>query len=350
MKLQKIALRDLENLITYWYETELTDNDVLQFFAAPQNELLKQILAYTKTKTKKGLFKAIAKHVGNQLSEDVAFIAQSDPAATSKQLVKQNASNGLIATVYYRVAHTLDAIGKAFKLTNLSTKSFELTQFAATQTGIEIHPSAKIEPGFFIDHGQGIVIGQTAEVGKHCTIFNGVILGSRNVLNPKSTKRHPTLKNNVTVCAGAKILGDIVLGDNVFVSPNAVVIDSIEEDSDVLIVNQLQIKKRKSPHTAYLPSQQLIVYGVTPKFKNSICILGEGIYNPNVIVMQRGGKQILHQITYWDKNKIFLKFKSTTPFSKDEIKGIKLVVFSNSNKVVLLNNLAIEKVLTSLTD
>ncbi|RME67362.1 MAG: cysteine--tRNA ligase [Nitrospirae bacterium] len=108
-------------------------------------------------------------------------------------------------------------------------------------TGIEIHPGAKIGPGFFIDHGSGVVIGETTEIGENCLLYQGVTLGGTG---KEKGKRHPTLGNNVVVGAGAKVLGNITIGDNVKIGANAVVLRSVPEHSIVVGVPGRVIKKK----------------------------------------------------------------------------------------------------------
>lgn len=103
--------------------------------------------------------------------------------------------------------------------------------FARWLTGIEIHPGAKIGQRFFIDHGMGVVIGETAEIGDDCTLYHGVTLGGTSW---EAGKRHPTLMNNVVVGAGAKVLGPITLAEGVRVGSNAVVTKDVEQDSTVV--------------------------------------------------------------------------------------------------------------------
>ncbi len=290
----------------------------------------------------------LAKRVFDVFLLDVEFVAQKDPSLTTTSQVLATKTNALVATLLYRITNFFYYCGLGENTEKLQTKCRSVMEECLHLTGIDIHPAAKIGQKFFIDHGYGVVVGETCEIGERCNLFNGVILGSKNVVKAKSGKRHPTLLNNVTICAGAKILGDITIGNNVFVSPSAVVLDNIEDNQKVLIVNQLQITKQET--YSYLPSQKLLVYGMAPKFKNTLNILGEGFYNPNVAIVLKNNKELKYEIAYWDKNKMMVKFKTTTPLTKEEAKGAKLVVFSNNNKVVLLNNLALEKVLTSLTD
>ena len=148
---------------------------------------------------------------------------ERDPAASSSLVVILTYA-GIQAIVYYRVAALFQGAGLKFFARALS-------QRGRRRTGIEIHPGAKIGRGLFIDHGMGVVIGETAILGDNVTLFQGVTLGGTG---KEKGKRHPTLGNNVVVGAGAKILGNIQIGDNVRVGANAVVIKSVPPDSTVV--------------------------------------------------------------------------------------------------------------------
>lgn len=292
--------------------------------------------------------KAFSQLVYSKFLLDVEFVASKDASLTNIQDVLQSKTNGLVATMCYRIANFFYYAGVATDTAKMHIVCREFMEQCLRLTNIDIHPAAQIGEKFFIDHGNGIVIGETCEIGERCNLFNNVILGSKNVVKPKQGKRHPTLKNNVTICAGAKVLGDIVIGNNVFISPSAVVLDDIEDNKKILIINQLQIEKLDS--YSYLPSQKLIVYGLVPKFKNGLNILGEGFYNPTVLIKLKNNKELNFAITYWDKNKIMIKFKNTTPYEKDVVKGVKLIILSNTSKVIVVNNLALQKALTNLCD
>ena len=157
------------------------------------------------------------------LRDDLAVVFERDPAATSRLEVILTYA-GFHALAAYRVAHHLHAAGIPF-LPRL------ISQVARILTGVEIHPAAKIGRGFFIDHGMGVVIGETAEIGNDVTLFQGVTLGGTG---KERGKRHPTLGNHVVVGAGAKILGGIRIGDNVKIGANSVVLKSVPANSTVI--------------------------------------------------------------------------------------------------------------------
>ena len=103
-----------------------------------------------------------------------------------------------------------------------------ISQFGRLTTGIEIHPAAKLGNKIFFDHGMGIVIGETAEIGDNCVIYHGVTLGG---VSTSKTKRHPTLKENVTVGTGAKLLGNIIIGKNARIGANSVVLRDVPDEA-----------------------------------------------------------------------------------------------------------------------
>jgi len=165
--------------------------------------------------------------------EELVATMERDPAATSYfEIIFTYA--GLHALIVYRIAHVIRKMHLPF-LPRL------LSQIARFFTGIEIHPSAEIGKGFFIDHGMGVVIGETAIVGNNVTLFQGVTLGGTG---KEKGKRHPTLGNNVVVGAGSKVLGNIKIGNNVLVGSNAVVLREVPDDSTAVGVPGRIAKKK----------------------------------------------------------------------------------------------------------
>lgn len=153
------------------------------------------------------------------IKEDIRSIKERDPAARSGFEIMLTYS-GIHAVIMYRIAH-------AFQNAGLKTVARIISQFARFLTGIEIHPAAKIGKGLFIDHGMGVVIGETTEIGDNCLLYQGVTLGGTG----KDTgKRHPTLGDNVMVGAGAKILGPFKVGDGAKIAANAVVLHEVPPD------------------------------------------------------------------------------------------------------------------------
>lgn len=157
------------------------------------------------------------------LNETLTAYQRNDPAARSKLEIFL-LYNGLHAQIYYRVAHWLYGHKCLFLARWVS-------QRAKRRTGVEIHPAAKIGRRLVIDHGTGIVIGATAEIGDDCLLYQGVTLGGTGAAREK---RHPTLGNNVMVGCGAKVLGPFKVGDNVKIAANSVVLREVPDNCTVV--------------------------------------------------------------------------------------------------------------------
>ncbi|MBE7030956.1 MAG: serine O-acetyltransferase [Ruminococcaceae bacterium] len=151
---------------------------------------------------------------------EVGSVMRRDPAARNP-LEVFFLYNGVQALVYYRYAHW-------FYCHKLFFVARAISQFARFITGIEIHPGAQIGKGLFIDHGMGVVIGETTIIGNNCTLYQGVTLGGTG---KEKGKRHPTLGDNVLVGSGAKVLGPFTVGSNSKIAANAVVLSEVPENS-----------------------------------------------------------------------------------------------------------------------
>ncbi|TDT45658.1 serine O-acetyltransferase [Fonticella tunisiensis] len=162
-------------------------------------------------------------------------ILKKDPAAKSLFEVL-TCYPGLHAVLFYRLAHRL-YLRKRYTLARI------ISQIARSLTGIEIHPGAKIGKGLFIDHGMGVVIGETAEIGDNVTIYHGVTLGG--VGNEKG-KRHPTIGDNVMIGAGAKILGPIKVGNGARIGANSVVLKDVPDRATVVGIPAKVVTSKKN--------------------------------------------------------------------------------------------------------
>ena len=161
--------------------------------------------------------------IGAFFYQDIRSAQKKDPAAKSFFEILF-LYQGLHALAAYRLAHLFFKI-RLFFFARL------ISQISRWATGIEIHPGAKIGRRFFIDHGMGVVIGETTVIGDDVLIYQGVTLGGTGIYKGK---RHPTIGNNVVIGAGAKVLGDIRVGDNSYIGSNAVVIDDVPANSTVV--------------------------------------------------------------------------------------------------------------------
>ena len=169
-----------------------------------------------------------------ELYEDAKNIQRKDPAANNILYVIF-LYQGFHAIVFHRIAHFFYKIKLLFIARLIS-------QLARHITGIEIHPGAQIGRKLFIDHGMGIVIGETTRIGNNCTIYHGVTLGGTG---KDKKKRHPDIGNNVMIGCGAKVLGPIKIGDNVKIGANSVVLKNIKSDSTVVGIPGVVVRKRE---------------------------------------------------------------------------------------------------------
>jgi len=158
-----------------------------------------------------------------EIRDDVRAVQERDPAATSRLEVITSYA-GLHALWMYRLAHRLQTAGVPL----LPRWVSQLGRFV---TGVEIHPAARIGKGLFIDHGSGVVIGETTEIGDEVTIYQGVTLGGTG---KETGKRHPTVGDNVVFGAGAKVLGAVTIGDNAKIGAGSVVVLDVPKNSTVV--------------------------------------------------------------------------------------------------------------------
>ena len=180
------------------------------------------------------------------IKRDIALIRESDPAARNAVEILLTYPT-LRAIRSYRLAHW-------FYMRKYYTIARIISQRARNKTGIEIHPGATIGKGLFIDHGMGVVIGETAVVGDNCLLYQGVTLGGTG---KDKGERHPTLGNNVLVGAGAKVLGPFTVGNNVKIAANAVVLNAIPDDCTAVGVPARIVRRKGEKVNAHKVTQDI---------------------------------------------------------------------------------------------
>lgn len=177
----------------------------------------------------------------NTIKEEIALIRERDPAIHSDMEVFLYPSFKVM--LHYRLAHKLYLKGHYFWARYVS-------QRGVRKTGIEIHPGAQIGKGFFIDHGNGVIIGETTVIGDNVTLYQGVTLGGTG---KEQGKRHPTIGNNVMISAGAKVLGSFKIGDNSKIGAGSVVLEEVPPNSTVVGVPGRVVKR----YNIHLPQEEL---------------------------------------------------------------------------------------------
>ncbi|WP_281538905.1 serine O-acetyltransferase EpsC [Romboutsia timonensis] len=169
-----------------------------------------------------------------KIKKDIEYIMENDPAARTKLEVFL-----LYPSIHARLAHM---ISHFLYKKNLLFLARLISQIARFLTGIEIHPGATLGAGILIDHGMGVVIGETAELGDRITIYHGTTLGGTG---KEKGKRHPTVGNNVVIGAGSKVLGNIKIGSNSKIGANSVVLDDVPEGATVVGIPGKVVKINK---------------------------------------------------------------------------------------------------------
>lgn len=193
----------------------------------------------------------------NKIKEEISVIRQRDPAIHSSMEVFLYPSFKVM--MHYRVAHKL-YLKKHYFLARW------VSQRGVRKTGIEIHPGAQIGKGFFIDHGNGVIIGETAVIGENVTLYQGVTLGGTG---KEQGKRHPTVGNNVMISAGAKVLGSFTIGDNSKIGAGSVVLEEVPPNSTVVGVPGRVVKRNNQS----LPQEELDQVNLPDPIKEDLSAL-----------------------------------------------------------------------------
>ncbi len=219
-----------------------------------------------------------------RLREDIATIRERDPAARSAWEVL-TCYPGLHALMFHRFAHACWRANRRWLARFAS-------QFGRFMTGIEIHPGATIGRRVFIDHGMGVVIGETAEIGDDCTIYQGVTLGGTSLT--RGAKRHPTLERGVIVGAGAKVLGGFTIGADAKIGSNAVVVKpvpaggtAVGNPARVIMPAKTAAAPASATADSAAPRPGFCAYGITPNADDPVSLAIHGLINHAATQSQR---------------------------------------------------------------
>ena len=230
----------LKELKSYMYPNYFEDaGDNISSFKKKKLEIIKKIYLKSICKTTWDKFALVIDDIKAKLDKDLDFFYEGDPAADSKDEIIM-AYPGFMAIAYYRIAHELYKLGVCYV-------PRIITEIAHSKTGIDIHPACKIGCPFFIDHGTGIVIGETSEIGNYVKMYHGVTLGALSLEGGHAlhgVKRHPTIKDYVTIYSGASILGgETVIEERAVIGSNVFIVNSVVKDTKVIYSeNNIKIK------------------------------------------------------------------------------------------------------------
>ncbi len=242
--IQKILKNLFKLIYPGYFEAIPQERDLYLTNLKNKTELLlaKEMMKVHRDATLCHQFMCRLERIKSMIEADVKAMYEGDPAANSYEEIILTYP-GIYAITVYRIAHEL-------YLLQVPMIPRMLSEMAHSKTGIDIHPGATIGKNFFIDHGTGIVIGETTQIGDNVKIYQGVTLGAISLKKGqelKGSKRHPTIKNNVTIYAGASILGgNTLIGNNVTIGSNVFITESIE-DNQIVILKQpdLVLKDKK---------------------------------------------------------------------------------------------------------
>ncbi|MFT4279220.1 MAG: serine O-acetyltransferase [Rhodopseudomonas sp.] len=210
--------------------------------------------------------------------EDVIAYEAKDPASRGRLNIIMTSRPSFKCIMFHRIAHALFPVWR-----ELAEK---LSSAAFLETGIDIHPAARIGARFVLDHGWGTVIGETTIIGQDCYLLGCTILGARGIANNASGKRHPTLGDRVEIGGHARILGNITIGDDCFIAPYSTVTQDIPANSKVVIINQLQICQHKADRLDVRDeiAEPLVVRGVV-RYGNNLVLQTNGAAKPALSVV-----------------------------------------------------------------
>jgi serine O-acetyltransferase len=212
------------------------------------------------------------------LEEDLAAFAASDPAAGGSPETVFRSYSSFDAVAHYRVAHAiLQQLHGSLAHRAMAARS--IAERGKVRSGVDIHPAAAIGRRFILDHAVGTVIGETSVIRNDCYVLGGVTLGARGIARNARGKRHPTIGDRVQIGAFARVLGPVRVGDDVFISPSAVVTCDVPSRTRVSIVNQMQLQ-----HSGPPAAPAIEVYGIG-LVGRSLFVLGAGLSSPSAVVL-----------------------------------------------------------------
>jgi serine O-acetyltransferase len=283
-------------------------------------------------------------NIYSMVFDDLYVLTTKDPAAGNRADYAYQTYTSFRAVLYYRIANSIyynNAMNNELK--KMIARS--ISEDGKVITNIDINPCAKIGRKFVIDHGMGTVIGETCEIGENCYILQNVVLGARGIACNPQGKRHPQIGDNVEIGGFTRIFGPIKIGNNVIISPNCVINHDIPSDSEVVIINQLQIQKK-------VGAKSFDIYGIVPDEEGCIKIYGEHLSDAALeIIDENFEKDKEAKLTIIEQKEKYVKVRLTLNCqnSTNVLKRINIRIIKNDCDVVILEATGLKRVIKRIT-
>jgi len=279
--------------------------------------------------------------------DDLQEYLRKDPAAKSDRLVLRTYT-GFKAVMTYRIANALYYLEDIQQAFIRESHARRMSEDAKKLTGIDIHPAARIGPGFVVDHGVGTVVGETCEIGARCSLLQCVILGSRDTVHPQTGKRHPTLGDNVSIGGFASIFGAVRIGDNVSIGPRCIVTEDVKSGNRVTRVNELQIT-RGPLH------EKVKIFGVVPN-SDTVTVYGDNfsVIGKVSLVDAKGNRHMLcsANILQHDDATIVIRLERASPdtnlTSAESATNVAKLEFRTENSTLTFESIGLRVALETL--
>lgn len=273
------------------------------------------------------------------VEEDLAVFSARNPAAAGAEVLAFT-SVAFDAVLCHRISNYI--LCHLSDLAGYELLAFAVYESSYGRTGIDIHPRATIGRRFIVDHGWGLVIGETCEIGSDCYLLGGAILGALGISRNASGKRHPTLGNNVQVGQHTRLLGPVTIGDNVVFSPNCVIVSDVPSNTNVTIINQLQFTKTAPVGESVAPG--IKIYGVVP-LEDGFEILGDGLTAIEVVRLELHGKVVPSDLKIQERSRTRLIVHLTQVFDAlvDVSKARVVALSAQRELIVITHSLCMDK-------
>lgn len=245
-----------------------------------------------------------------------------------------------IYTLYKEYFEEVDDEDNEYLMTMILQKIRKHSEDIKTRTKVEIHPQCTIGENFVIDHGTDTVIGERTTIGNNCRILNDVILGSSLDNSVEIEKRHPTIMDNVEIYSGARILGNITIGNNCVIGTKCIIKRDVPDNSVVSVINQLQVsKKKKNKHNP-------IIYGIIPQNNDILFIYGKNLICDNdlkidIIVPENHEKKDIAKIHIEERTSNILKLKIA---STSNLKNYGLRIYNSDDEIIIKECIAMSEI------